>query len=790
MPYRYRLYAAFLALQLIAILVLSSPLHAQSWQWGRKAGGPNLDLAADIGLDAAGNTYMVGTFDRKIIFNTTTLDGGSNIGLFIAKYNAGGMLQWVIQGSGTGNFVSPAIAVDGAGNSYVAGGFSGSALIGTRNIVSSGSYDMFLLRLDAAGDVKWARRGGGPEADYATGVALDSILGDCIVAGTFRSTAMIDTLALTSAGEGDLFIAKYSTIGDIKWAGSRGSAGDDNVRGIAVSQAGSTYLLGDFTGGSLFGDNSDAALYGGADVFLAKFSTAGVYQWARRLGGPGDDAAHHIAVDRGGNCFVTGTFSDRYRAGSTVLQSAGGTDIYMGKYDGTGAPLWVVQGGGPKNDSGLAVAIDELGRSYFTGMFQDSSRFADSTARDAGNGDIYVAHLNNSGQVLWLRSHGGPQKDHGSAIAVDRNGELRVAGLYSSELSFGSSVLPMSGVSDIFLAKLGTDPTITTGGISGSPFCAGVIIGVPFSITGIFGSDNVFTAQLSDSAGSFASPTVLGTVNGTGDNVITASVPLTILPGDKYRIRVISSSPVVTGDDNGNNLVFNTAPVPSITALGPLTICQGSSVTLDAGAGFTSYQWSNGAATRTIAVSQEGTYTVTVANSVGCTGTSAPVTVVTKPAPPRPTVTQIDLVLESSQAEAYQWLKDDVEIPGATARRYTVSETGNYTVRITNTEGCTSVSSSVAVAVAGIRPESVAGGVALYPQPTSGRFTLEFPAGGEGMVRIVVRDLSGREILRVDDRSSGGRYRREIDLGDASAGVYFVEIEHGERRLVRQVVKQ
>ncbi|MFM8912437.1 MAG: hypothetical protein ACKOE6_05875, partial [Flammeovirgaceae bacterium] len=89
--------------------------------------------------------------------------------------------------------------------------------------------------------------------------------------------------------------------------------------------------------------------------------------------------------------------------------------------------------------------------------------------------------------------------------------------------------------------------TITTGTISGSPFCAGATVSVPYTITGSYGGGNVFTAQLSNAAGSFAAPTAIGTLTSTAAGTITATIPLTQGAGAAYRIRVMGSNPAVTG---------------------------------------------------------------------------------------------------------------------------------------------------------------------------------------------------------------------------------------------------
>jgi hypothetical protein len=115
--------------------------------------------------------------------------------------------------------------------------------------------------------------------------------------------------------------------------------------------------------------------------------------------------------------------------------------------------------------------------------------------------------------------------------------------------------------------------TLSTGTINGSPFefsasAPPASVSVPFTTSSNFTAGNVFTAQLSDANGSFASPTNIGTLTATSSGTINASIPSNTPAGTGYRIRVVASSPFVLGNDNGTNLVvdqFSNSISPSST---------------------------------------------------------------------------------------------------------------------------------------------------------------------------------------------------------------------------------
>ncbi len=123
--------------------------------------------------------------------------------------------------------------------------------------------------------------------------------------------------------------------------------------------------------------------------------------------------------------------------------------------------------------------------------------------------------------------------------------------------------------------------TISTSAISGSPFCAGATVNVPFTITGSFNGDNTFIAELSDASGGFTSPiTISAPLSSTTAGTITATIPATQASGTGYRIRVVSTSPAIAGSNNGTNLTINALGLNAPTFTGT-TFCAGTTFTLN-----------------------------------------------------------------------------------------------------------------------------------------------------------------------------------------------------------------
>jgi hypothetical protein len=244
--------------------------------------------------------------------------------------------------------------------------------------------------------------------------------------------------------------------------------------------------------------------------------------------------------------------------------------------------------------------------------------------------------------------------------------------------------------------------SIAVNSVSRKTMCAGDVLSVGYDAKGTYNSGNTFTVQLSNGSGSFSSPTVIGSITSQAKNgIINCTPPATLSTGTGYKVRVVSSNNAVTGTANTDAITINALPpVPTITAGGATTFCQGGNVTLTSSSA-TSNLWSTGATTQSITVSSSGNYTVTVKNASGCTNTSAATAVTVNPLPtatitaggPTTFCQGGSVTLTASAASSYLWST------GATTQSITVITAGNYSVTVTNANGCSKTSAATTVTV-------------------------------------------------------------------------------------------
>jgi len=452
--------------------------------WAHSFGSIRTDRGFDITVDAAGNVYTTGTFDRTVDFdpdpnNTVHLTGSRFENVFVQKLDANGDLVWVRGVSGWSLSAGYGVAVDHFENVYITGFFRGTVDFdpgpGTHKITSNGlhhpGYDVntFVWKLDANGDFVWVRSLGGA-GNRGWKIAVDSA-GNVYYTGYFFATVDFDpgpgSYHLTSAWNQDIYVSKLNSDGDFIWARRMGGLGNDQGTDIAVDNSGNV-----FTSGFVFDVLDIDTGTGDFKMFLQKLDGNGNLLWSHILGGPGYDYTVDIAVDGAGNVYTTGTFQMTVDfdpgPGTFNLTSAGDRDNFLLKLSAGGDFLWVKTTGGPGYASTGRIAVDEAGNVYRAGRFDGTVDFDPGfgifnlTSASASARDFYISKLNANGHFVWAKSMGGADDASTSGLAIDGTGNAYVTGFFEKTAHFGVGTgaydLTSSGSDDLFVLKLSIPP--------------------------------------------------------------------------------------------------------------------------------------------------------------------------------------------------------------------------------------------------------------------------------------------------------------------------------------------
>lgn len=448
----------------VFFLLLNSNTNAQSFQWAKRAGSYAFDLGYGIGTDSAGNVYIAGKYELNANFEGTIVGCAGNHDIYIAKYSPLGVFQWVRTAGGVIGDYAHALAVDGAGNSYVTGEIERTAWFGSVSLTSRGSNDVFVVKYNTNGDLQWAKNlGGGIASDRGLGISESK--GNIYVTGAFQGKAYFPGNTFLSSGGVDIFIAKYNSAGDFQWIQRAGGAGNDEGYAVSSDLTGNAYVTGYFSGTANFSGTSIASK-GANDIFIAKYNPAGALLWVKRAGGTASDYGMGIEVDNYNNVFLTGGFRLTSTFGSISLKALGGdADIFIARYTSSGDCVWANKAGGNINDYGRAIALDASSNCYITGNFGLSATFGAITITGVDSTEIYFASYDASGNFRWVLQAGGiadvsdPDRfiEMGLSIATDLSGNVLASGAYRSSSTFGGTTLnPWGNHTDVYITKIGS----------------------------------------------------------------------------------------------------------------------------------------------------------------------------------------------------------------------------------------------------------------------------------------------------------------------------------------------
>jgi hypothetical protein len=405
---------------------------------------------------------------------------------YMCKFDSTGNLVYSTYLGGSGTDLAQHVAVDGAGNAYVVGRTNSAnfpTTAGAYQTANAGGYDGFMCRFDSTGNLVYSTYLGGSANEYGFGIAVDGA-GNIYVAGYTGSTNFPTTpgaYQTANAGGNDAYIAKFDSTGNLVYSTYIGGIGADSGRNTAVDSTGNIYISG-YTASLNFPTTAGAyqtANAGGNDAFVTKFNSSGNLIYSTYLGGSGADYVYGIAINGTGNIHIAGrTNSTNFptTAGAYQTANAGGDyDGYVTKFDSSGNLVYSTYFGGTSLDQANDIAVDGTGNIYITGQ-TDSTNLpttADAYQKiNANPTDGFISKFDSSGNLVYSTYLGGASgADYGQSIAVNGMGDICITGQTNSitfPVTPGAYQTTFGGGIDAFLARVTTAATPTTYTITAS----------------------------------------------------------------------------------------------------------------------------------------------------------------------------------------------------------------------------------------------------------------------------------------------------------------------------------
>jgi hypothetical protein len=371
------------------------PAIRPSSHFCKAIGGPYIEAAVSLIQTSDGGYAITGL--------TKSFSAGGH-DVYVVKLDANSNLQW------TKTIGGPESE---EGNSIIQTSDGGYAITGITQSFGAGEWDVYLVKLDAHGNLQWTKTIGGKKEDVGASLIQTSD-GGYAITGSTRSFG---------AGEADVYVVKLDANGNLQWTKTIGGKKEDV----------GTSLIQTSDGGYAIAGSTRSFGAGEADVYVVKLDAKGNLQWTKTIGGENNDWGLSLIQTSDGGYAITG---------ATTSFGAGKADVYVVKLDANGNLQWTKTIGGPRGDWGFSLIQVSDGGYAITGITSSDGLAAYFGPAEA---DVYVVKLDANGNLQWTKTIGGPEHDRGISLIQTSDGGYAIAG---STQSFGA------GEWDIYVVKL------------------------------------------------------------------------------------------------------------------------------------------------------------------------------------------------------------------------------------------------------------------------------------------------------------------------------------------------
>ncbi len=379
-------------------------------------GGPNDDYGESI-IQTTDGGYAIAGYTNSF--------GQGDYDMYIVKIDANGNLQWTRTIGGPN---------DDRGYSIIQSNDSGYIVVGYTSSFGQGRNDVYIVKLDVGGNIQWTKTVGGPNHDH----------GESIIQTDDDGYAIVGSTNSFGQGERDVYVVKLNATGNIQWTRTIGGTKFDFGRSI-VQTSNKGFIISGITVSYSNSGGLDR------DVYIVKLDSLGNLQWTRTIGGPNFDY---------GNSIIQTTDTGYLAVGLTQSPfGSGGPDVYVVKLDLNGNVQWTKAIGGNSGEIGMSVRPTNDGEYIVAGYTYSFGQ---------GSNDIYLIKLDENGNIQWTRTIGGPNYDYGQCVAETNDRGYAVTG-YTNSFGYGGW--------DIYIIKLDANGNlapcpggcqVSSGGVSGA----------------------------------------------------------------------------------------------------------------------------------------------------------------------------------------------------------------------------------------------------------------------------------------------------------------------------------
>lgn len=417
-----------------------------------------------MGRDRQGHVYIGGNFlSPNAQFGSQKISSGTSYAIYVAKLDADGQVLWVqlFRGKDGNSNHAYDIATDDAGNVFVTGRFSGPLAVGSTTLTSiNDQYDTYVIKLAPSGAPLWAVSLGGSGEELSYGIAVDAQSQPTIVG--YTTSTSLGGKSLDGQGGRDIFVARFSSAGQLLWVSSGGTGASDGGQALTLGEDGSVFFVGGVAGGAArFGDQSATAL--GSSTVVGKLDGQGKFLWTRFFPSSWGYGIDFAPKAEGGLLCVGGWIQGTTNFDEIAIASGGGRNGYVACLDKEGKARWarVLSGSTPSSTDYIrALAMEANGTVHAAGVFDSASLTVGTQVlqnKAAGKWDFVLARYNSKGDVLLAESMGGALIDEVRHVEISDSGGTFVFGnAESKDFDFQGKTYPFQ--SSVFAILLYVGP--------------------------------------------------------------------------------------------------------------------------------------------------------------------------------------------------------------------------------------------------------------------------------------------------------------------------------------------
>ncbi len=580
----------------------------------------------------------------------------------------------------------------------------------------------------------------------------------------------------------DAITARIRPNGTVAWG--RAMQGDvfSESYDIVADAAGNSYTVGQLKTHGWYGTDTLAG-HGATDAFIVKFDSVGNYVWGKTFGGTLDDFANTVGLDYQGNVWVGGSFEGLADFDGTTLLANGGSDPFLAKLDASGNVLFVKTYGGQGNGEVLELGLSADGDCYFTGNFDSTLVFPSQNFTAVDATDFYYAKVDGAGNFSWARQVGGLDLVVAQDLEIDDEENIYIGGYFWGMIGWQTANATSMAYDDMFFAKTDSNGVLDF-----------------MEVLHDLGSIDVFgvavdAAQNMLISGSFSDTTVMG-----GTTLYAAGFNTEIFIA-KYATRAPSLAVLeVLGTPYCSNDQFQVDfqargyfPVGNVFYLelsdangsfsNPTTV--GSLNAVVGGRIMGTIPGSIVAGTQyrmRIRASQPNTISLdNGSNIVLNPNTSIPVNILG------------DTLLCNGQPVVLSvagGFVQQVWSTGDTGTTIQVLQPGVVWVEATDSNGCTNRDEVLVIACVSAHDQEAAGWLRLLPNPASFAAELHLNGAQPGLYAMAIMDLQGKICVQRSVSVTSQNVVIPIDLSMLTSGIYLLQLQGADARSNLRIVIQ